>query len=141
MQAAYFFNFIKYTNWPDSTTQTLVVKVLQDGVVAAAMKDVPEKVIHDRSLVVFNCMTATELEGADAVFIPEDAARRLPDSAWGGFGPTVLVVSDWDEALNHGATIQLNSLEGKIRFAINLECEKKIRISSKLLRLATEIRK
>lgn len=143
LQAAYFFNFIKYTKWQEESPshRPLRVRVLRNEGIARALKDAPEQTVHDRPLEIRNCRTFEELLDADAAYIPAQAAKDLKPASWGRFAPTTLLVSDWQRALDNGATIQLNFLNEKIRFSINLDPGKSFTISSKLLRLATEIQR
>ena len=141
IQAALFFNFVLYTTWPDPTppTKPLAIRVLQSPEIAKDMQDAPEKSAHNRELDLRDCASVSELHGADAVFIPAKAAESLTATAWSSFGPATMVVSDAKDAITNGATIQLMLLGGKPRFAIGLRHAKELVISSKLLRLASEV--
>jgi hypothetical protein len=143
LQAAYFFNFIKYTSWKEgsSSPRPLRVRILLNEEIARTLKNAPEQSIHDRPLEIRNCRTFEELLDADAAYIPAKAATDIPTNSWKRFGPGTLLVSDWQRALDHGISIQLNYMNEKIRFLISLDDEKSFTISSKLLRLATEVRR
>lgn len=141
VQAAYVFNFIKFTTWPAVTPENkpLRIRILQNPAMAKAMTDSPEQSIHNRPLEIRNCNTAVELVDADLVFIPAKAASSLSQETWDSFGPTTMVVSDWENVLSKGGTAQLLTMGGKVRFAFNLKRSKGLNVSSKLLRLATEV--
>jgi hypothetical protein len=142
IHAAYFFNFIKFTSWPAQADpgQPLDIRVLDSPKIAEAVSNAPEQVIHGRPIVVRNCVSIDDLAGAEAVFLPAQSAKRLSAEDWMKFGPETLVVSDFSETLEKGGTIQLVTRAGKIRFAINLGRATGLNISSKLLRLASEVR-
>lgn len=142
IHAAYFFNFIKFTSWPapEGEDQTLDIRILNSQKITEAIANAPEQVVHGRPIAVRNCASIDELAGAEAVFIPAQDAERLSAADWMKFGPETLVVSDFSETLEKGGTIQLMTRGGKIRFAISLDRAKGLSISSKLLRLASEVR-
>lgn len=141
IQAAYFFNFIKFTTWPDPspTNKPLAIRTLQSPEIAKVMHDAQEQNVHGRTLDIRNCESLAELAEADAIFLPAKIASGLSADSWSKFGPTTLVVSDWDQSLTKGATIQLATVNGKLRFAINLRYAKALNISSRLLSLASEV--
>jgi hypothetical protein len=142
VQAAYFFNFIKYTTWPrQGDSETLHIRILRDKQIHSALVDAAGTSIHGKTLDIRQSSSVDELTGANAVFIPRAQASAVPSDTWSALGTTMLVVSDWEHALEMGATIQLQTVEGKLRFAVNLTGLKQshIDISSKLLRLASEV--
>lgn len=143
VQAAYFFNFIKYTTWlRQGDSETLHIRILQDKKIHSALVDAAGTSIHGKTLDIRQSTSVDELTGADAVFIPRAQASAVPADKWSTLGSTMLVVSDWEHALEMGATIQLQAVEDKLRFAVNLTSAKQsgLEISSKLLRLASEVR-
>jgi len=142
VQAAFFFNFIKYTTWPapERPAAPLSISVLQNPDVVTALSAAADKPVHGRPLNIFDCASPAELTPADAVFIPSRAAATMTDADWQRLGPGTLVVSDAADALDKGGTIQLVTLGGKLRFNISLRKATGIEISSKLLRLALEVR-
>ncbi len=142
VQAAYFFNFIKYTSWPrQDDSEALHIRILQDKNIHSALVDAAGTSIHGKTLDIRQSSSVDELTGANAVFIPRAQAPAVPSDTWSALGATMLVVSDWEHALEMGATIQLQTVDGKLRFAVNLTGLKQSRIdiSSKLLRLASEV--
>lgn len=140
VQAAYFFNFIKFVRWPEAPDSPLVIRTFRSPAIAEALKHAPEKSIHSRSFDIEDVENHQDLFNADAVFIPRKHAVHIPEDAWKNFGAASLVVSDWDKTLDKGGTIRLLTVGGKIRFAVNLRHADKLVVSSKLLRLASEVR-
>lgn len=144
VQAAYVYNFLKYTTWPQTKTPgVLRVCVFQAPEVYQALREARAALVHGNTLEIHDCATIHEFQRADAVFIPATTAPRIPQDAWTAHGAPVLVISDWEHALNHQASIQLNTTaSGSLRFAVNLTQARRsgLCLSSKLLRLATEVR-
>lgn len=140
MQAAYFFNFIKFVTWPEAPASPLVIRTFRSPAIAQALEQAPEKSVHQRFLDIMDVHRPQDLLGADAVFIPKEYAPVIPENIWKEFSAATLVVSDWDKTLDRGGTIRLLTIGGKIRFAISLRYATELTISSKLLRLASEIR-
>lgn len=143
VQAAYFFNFLKYAVWPATADPTtLHVRILRDRDMHEALLDAAGTSVQGKQLDIRLCATPTELEGANAIFISKADAPDIPAATWTRLGATSLLVSDWEQALDLGATIQLQTVDGKLRFAVNLASAKQsgLDISSKLLRLASEVR-
>lgn len=140
VQAAYFFNFIKFVTWPEAPASPLVIRTFRSPAIAQALERAPEKSVHQRFLDIMDVHRPQDLLGADAVFIPKEYAPVIPENIWKEFSAATLVVSDWDKTLDRGGTIRLLTIGGKIRFAISLRYATELTISSKLLRLASEIR-
>jgi hypothetical protein len=142
VQAAYFFNFIKFVTWPESPETPLVIRTYKSPVIAEALKNAPQKSIQNRPFEIKNVQIPQEFLQADAVFIPREHAPQIPEDIWKKLqADDALVVSDWDQILNKGGTIQLMTIDGKIRFAVNLRHTANLAISSKLLRLASDVQK
>lgn len=142
VQAAYFFNFIKFVTWPENPDVPLVIRTYKSPAIAEALENAPQKSIHNRPFEVKNVQTPQAFLNADAVFIPREHAPHIPEDIWKELrASTSLVVSDWDKILDKGGTIQLMTIDGKLRFAINLRYTANLAISSKLLRLASDVKK
>lgn len=143
VQAAYFFNFLKYTAWPATADPTtLHVRILRDQEMHEALLDAAGTSIHGKRLDIRLSASPEELEDANAVFISKADAPDIPAGTWVRLGSTMLVVSDWDQTLEHGGTIQLQTIEDKLRFVVNLDSARNagLEISSRLLRLASDVR-
>lgn len=143
VQAAYFFNFIKFVTWPeDHSNAPLVIRTYKSPAIAEALKNAPQKSVHDRPLDVKDVQAPQALLDADAVFIPREHVQSIPEDVWKQLrANTSLVVSDWDRILDKGGTIRLMTVDGKLRFAISLRHVADLAISSKLLRLASDVQK
>ena len=143
LQAAYFFNFIKFTTWSPEVLGTgpLRIRIFRNSHIAGAIRHAPDQTIHGRSLDILDCRRPEDLLDGHAVFIPAHEAAAIPPEIWQALPPWTLVVSDWDNILESRGTIRLLTIGGKLRFAIDTRHSQGLSVSSKLLRLASEVRR
>ena len=76
-----------------------------------------------------------------AVFVGRDEAARLPDVLAAAKGQALLVVTESDNALAQGATINFVPADDKVRFDVALAAAERggLRISSRLLAVARKV--
>lgn len=142
--AAFLINFIQYTTWPPSkpATAPLRIGVYKNETVHSVLKNAENKSIQGHSLAISLVTNPATLPEFDVVYIADQDGPDIPASIWKELAARPeLVVSDWEETTEHGGTIELTTQNGKVRFIINLlpSGQTGLTISSKLLRLATEV--
>jgi len=165
VKAAFFFNFLNYTQWPDESMASeeapLVVAFLEAPRVGAIFKDSTAERKVGRHALAIRFLDAPEgdapltesqaqklkatLADCHAVYVGRSQAPRLASVLGVARHPGLMVVSDAGASAESGAAIELALDREKQRmfFRVNLEAVKtaKLKISSKLLRLAEIVRK
>ncbi|WP_298232985.1 YfiR family protein [uncultured Azohydromonas sp.] len=142
LKAAFLYNFAAYTEWPAEVGSTLNVCIYGAdpfGIEAAALNG---KRAGARTLAVHRRTQAETLKGCQVVFIANagsETVRRVLDVLR---GLPVLTVADTPQALQHGVALNMNLSQERVTFEASLRAarEARLELSSRLLRLATEVR-
>jgi hypothetical protein len=141
LKAAFLSNFAAYTEWPAEIGSTLNVCVYGPDPFGAEADGLNGKKAGARMLTVQRKTQAEELKGCQLVFIANagsDQVRHVLDVLR---GLPVLTVADTPRALQHGVALNMNLVQERVTFEVNLRAahEARLELSSKLLRLATEV--
>jgi hypothetical protein len=144
LKAAFLVNFVRFTQW--STTAIApgapVVLCVSDGAVAEALEGIAaEQVVDGRPLVVRRTALDASWTGCALAYVHR-LDKRGARHWLTGVPAGVLTVSDADNFATEGGIIQLFAVDGRMRFAINVdEADRRgIRLSAKLLQLARIVR-
>jgi hypothetical protein len=142
LKAAFLYNFAAYTEWPTDVGATLNVCIYGADPFAAEADALNGKRAGTRTLAVARKMQAETLKGCQVVFIANagsEAVRRVLDVLR---GLPVLTVADTPGALQHGVALNMNLAQERVTFEANLRAarEARLELSSRLLRLATDVR-
>jgi hypothetical protein len=146
IKAAILYRFINYVDWPDSAFASpaspfTIAIVGADDLGAELSEFAAGRSVLNRPLTVRRLRGPESAKDAHIVFVgKEDAAqfaaivRALP--------PGALVVTEWNDALKHGAVINFLNVEGQVRFEISLEAAQRrnLRLSARLLSVAIAVR-
>lgn len=146
VQAAYLFNFARFTEWPASsfTSKTAPLNYCLLGrreALASAMVSLNDRPVQGHPLRFLQPERAEDAKACHLVFVAEpDARRRSQVLQTLGTQPT-LTVSDVDGFAQEGGMIRLTRVGARLRFEINRSQTQKagLRLSADLLNLATAI--
>jgi hypothetical protein len=148
VKAAFLYNFAKFVEWPREAFQSqgepLVVCVLGEDPFGRTLDDiVAGKRIDGRALVVRRTSDARQVKGCRMLFVSSSEPRSVLSVLAALDESGVLTVGEADSAASEGMIINFILEGGKIRFAINTAAaeREKLRFSSRLLSLATIVRK
>ena len=141
LKAAYLFNFATFTEWPDSIGNTLTLCIYGDDPFGADLDALTRQTLGNRRIAVRRTVSAENLAGCQLVFVTRPMIGNLSrvfDRL--GTAPT-LVVADSPGALQNGAMLNMDRVDGKVSFSANLAAARRqnLNLSAKLLRLATEV--
>jgi hypothetical protein len=144
LKAAFIFNFLTYTEWPAAATAasgTLNLCVLGADPFGSDIDALQGRSVGGRAIEVQRKSISDSLKACHAVFISNAAHDRWLRSFLGLRGKPVLVITDNPGALALGATLNMNVVRDKVTFEANLGLAREagLQLSSKLLRLATEV--
>ena len=143
LKAAFVYNFIAYTEWPAETGSTLNVCIDGTDPFGAEIDGLEGKVAAGRKIAVHRKTTSEALRDCQVVFVSASAIDGLPRVLESLRRRPVLTVADSAGAMRRGVTLNMNMMQGKVTFEANLQAARDagLDLSSKLLRLATEVQR
>ena len=145
LKAAIIFNFAKFVEWPPGAfandSAPIVVGIVGDDPFRGSLDAVGGKSVNGRVVTVRRLNAGQDLRSCHVLFVSSSEKRHLPQIVTSLDGASVLTVGEMDGFANNGGMIKLKMEENKVRFVINagLARRARLKISSKLLSLATEV--
>lgn len=145
VKAAFLYNFTKFVDWPPSAfhddRSSLLLCVLGDDPFGGSLQTIAKEEVAGRKLTVLRSRLMSDPSGCQILFISRSEEERLPQILAAVQGTPVLTVGDTEGFLEKGGIINFILEGSKVRFEINQESAERagIKISSKLLRLATRV--
>lgn len=142
VKAGFLYNFIAFTEWPARVGSPLPVCVYGGNPFGDELTALDGKAVNGRTLTVRPAATLGDLKSCRVVFVANGALDSLPRVLEAVRAEPVLVVTDSAGALDAGAGINMTLRQGRIVFEVNLAAARRaeLELSSKLLRLASEVR-
>ena len=142
IKAGFLFNFIAFTEWPAEVGRNLNLCVYGSDPFGAELDKLQGRVVGQRTLVTTRVSSVDELGDCQIVFITRpmiDNVFRVLDTVSGN---PVLTVADSPGAMRQGVALNMGTKQGKVTFEASLAAARGngLNLSSKLLRLATEVR-
>ena len=141
LKAAFLYNFAALTEWPADVGATLHLCIHGADPFAGELNVLNGKTAGSRRIEVARSSTLQSLKGCQIVFVSAAAAGQLPRVLDAVRSLPVLVIADTPGALRQGAMLNMNLVQGRVTFEANLAAARcaRLTLSSKLLRLATEV--
>jgi hypothetical protein len=147
VKAAFLYRFLAFVEWPErafaSATSPIVVGVLGADALAHELDAVvANRRVGERPIEVRRVEAAHALDGVNVLYVGEAAAAALPGLAAAASRASVLLVSEFDDALEEGSVINLLVVDNRVRFEVSLEAAARsaLRLSSRLLAVAYRVR-
>ena len=147
VKAAFLYTFAKFVEWPPqafpSPSNAMTICVLGEDPFGGFLDDaVRGKTIGNRPLVVYRLANLRAAGECHILFIAASERNRMPALLASVATPGVLTVGDTAEFTAQGGVIGLRLDGDRIRLQVNLTAAEKakLRISSRLLSLATIVR-
>ena len=141
LKAAFLYNFAAFTEWPAEVGATLNLCVHGPDPFGAEIEPLNGKAVASRKLAVQRKATVESLKGCQVVFISSGAIGQLPRVLEVLRGLPVLTVADSPDAARQGVALNMSLAQNRVGFEANLDAARaaRLNLSSKLLRLATEV--
>ena len=142
IEAAFIFNIVKYTNWPEASlpneSHLLLCYVGVDSPLGEAIAGLHEKRIGTITIEVRKTTRLSNLGACHVVVLGQDMDFETVRKAVSSFA---LTVGEGENFVNQGGGIGLFRLDDRIRFDVNLDSTKSkgLKISANLLRLAHNV--
>jgi hypothetical protein len=141
LKAAFVYNFIAFTDWPAEVAPTLNLCIVGADPFGADIDGLHGKTAQSRTIAVQRKAAHESLRSCQVVFIAASVIDQLPRLLDALRGQPVLTVADSAGAMRRGVALNMNVAQGKVSFEANLQAARahSLGLSSKLLRLATEV--
>lgn len=141
LKTAFIYNFALFTEWPAAVGGTLKLCVYGADPFGGELDGLQGKTVGARRIAVQPKATLEELPGCQIVFVTQATASHVPRVLAALAGQPVLTVADSPAAANQGVMLNMTIAKSKISFEANLRAARaaQLNLSSKLLRLATEV--
>lgn len=142
VKAAFIYNFIAFTYWPESTNQIIQLCIYGENYFGNEIEKLQNKSINKRPINVIHANEFDQLKQCQAVFFSKSLSpHHLSNALESLSNQPILTLADTATAISQGVTINMNLINDKIVFEVNLAIARKsgLDISSKLLQLATKV--
>ena len=141
LKAAFLYNFALFTEWPAVTGAALNLCVYGHDPFGAEIDALQGKPVGERHLVIRRVTTVDGLAVCQVIFIAGPSGDAIPRVLSILRGAPVLTVADTPGAAQQGVALNMDVVKNKITFEANLTAarEANLKLSSKLLSLATEV--
>ncbi len=141
LKAAFVYNFIVFTEWPAEVGSTLNLCIVGNDPFGKEIDGLQGKPAAGRTIALHRKGAGEPLRDCQAVFVAPSAIDRLPRLLEGLKGHPVLTVADSTGAMQQGVALNMVVAQSKVAFEVNLQAARGagLNLSSKLLRLATEV--
>ena len=141
VKAAFIYNFIAFTHWPDSTGQTINLCVYGEDYFGNEINKLESRSINKRHIKVIRIDNVEKLKECQAIFFSKSVSNNLSNILVNLQNEPILTLADTPNATSKGITINMSLVNEKIVFEINLAIarESGLDISSKLLQLAVKV--
>ena len=141
LKAAFLYNFAAFTEWPADVGATLNLCIYGADPFAGEIDALNGKTASSRKIEVHRKSSLDTLKSCQIVFISAAASGQLPRVTDALRGLPVLSIADSPGAARQGVMLNMNLVQGRVSFEANLVAARSARLtlSSKLLRLATEV--
>lgn len=146
VKAAYLLRFVGYVEWPaplERAGPLLIGVVGADDVAAALAELLPQRTAGGRTIELRRLAPADDWSAVSMLFIDGEHLPRLRARLPALQARAVLVVSAADGGLDHGAAINLVTVDDRVRFEVAPEAAARagLQLSSRLLAVARQVRR
>lgn len=141
LKAAFIYNFIVYAEWPAQTGGTLNLCLHGADPFGVEIDGLQGKAAGGRQIAVVRRAAGESLKGCQVVYFAPPLGDKLPRLLETLRGQAVLTIADSPGAARQGVALNMSVVQRKIGFEANLQAARGagLNLSSKLLRLATEV--
>ncbi|MDV6348504.1 YfiR family protein [Nitrosomonas sp. Is35] len=141
VKAAFIYNFVAFTQWPDTTGPTIHLCVYGEDYFGSEIDKLQSKPVDKRNIKIMRIDNPEKLADCQVVFFSKSAGSSLSSLLSNLPAQPILTLADSPNAIAQGVIINMNLVNEKIVFEINLEIARKsgLDISSKLLQLAVKV--
>ena len=147
IKAAFLYKFLTYVEWRQGTfaqpAAPIVIGVLGASDVADQLAAIAAgRKAGERPIEVRRVRADDALDGVHMLFVGRDQSSRVAELAPAAQRRGVLLVTDYDGALDDGSAINLVVIDNRVRFEVSLDATEKsgLKLSSRMLSVALWVR-
>lgn len=146
VKAAMAYKFLGYSEWPEKRFSDVHspyrIWVLGSNDIKNELQNiVANRIVNGRSIEVYSATSADQITNAHLVFVARSMESLLPSLAMSAEKNSYLIITENQQGLIKGSTINLRLVDGRIGFDISVKCAQSygIALSSRLLSIAVSI--
>ncbi|WP_292996644.1 YfiR family protein [Nitrosomonas sp.] len=141
VKAAFIYNFIAFTHWPDSTSQTINLCIYGEDFFGQEIDKLQNRSVNNRHIKVTRIADFDQLKACQVIFFSKSVSSQLSSILNDLQNEPILTLADNPNATAQGIAINMSLVNEKIVFEINLTRVRAsgLDISSKLLQLAVKV--
>jgi hypothetical protein len=147
IKAAFLYKFLGYVEWrPGAFAQPaspIVIGVIGDNDIADSLRTITAgRTAGGRPVEVRRMRIGDSLDDVHMLFVGRAESSRVAQLASAARQRGVLLVTDFEGALDQGSAINLLLLQNRVRFEVSLDAADKsgLKLSSRLLAVASSVR-
>jgi hypothetical protein len=147
IKAAFLYKFLSYVEWrPGAFAQPaspIVIGVIGANDIADSLRTITAgRTAGDRPVEVRRMRIGDSLDDVHLLFVGRAESSRVAQIAPAARQRGVLLVTDFEGALDEGSAINLLVLQNRVRFEVSLDAAEKsgLKLSSRLLAVASSVR-
>jgi hypothetical protein len=146
VKAAFVLRFAGYVEWPEPVApdESFTIVVLGDSSIGKHLQSLAAgRSVTNRPVQVRRINSIRDVGDAQVLYVGADRRGSLRELLAPLAGRSVLIVSDEENALESGSTINLRVADQHVRFEVSVPAARqaRLRISSELLALAVRVLK
>jgi len=144
VKAAYLYRFAGYIDWPEqgSVNDPFVIEVLgSPGIARELRRLLPNHLIHNRMAQVHEVTSSRDFGPAQIAYVGPGHADLLRTLTPAAGRPSILIVTDEEEGLTTGGTLNFLTIDRNVRFEVSMTAADRwgLKISSELLGVAIRV--
>ena len=147
VKAAMVYKFLGYSTWPDNRfvdqqSPYRIWVIGSDDIKNELEEIVVQRTINGRPIEIYPAKTVNQIKDAHLVFVSKEMEMSLPKLTPLAKRKSFIIVTESENGLVSGSTINLRLVESRIRFEISLSSAKEngITFSSRLLAIAISVK-
>jgi hypothetical protein len=145
VKAAFLYRFTGYVEWPaqGQAEPLFTIAVLDaDGVATELARLLQNRQIQNRAAQVRSIKSIKELTNAQMLYIGAAHREELRRMIGGMAGRPVLIVTNEEDGLDAGSTVNFLLIDQRVRFEISLDAAQSagLKVASELLAVAIRVR-
>ena len=146
IKAAFLYKFLGYVEWRsafDKPTSPIVIGVLGADDIGAELRTLASgRQVGGHPILVRRVGKGDVLAGVHMLFVGRAESSRVSDLAPAAHRRGVLLVTDYEGALDDGSAINLVVIANRVRFEVSLDATERsgLKLSSRLLAVALWVR-
>jgi hypothetical protein len=141
LKAAYLYNFAQFTAWPEGIGKRLTLCVFGNDPFGADLDRLQDKPVGSHTVHVQRKVALGEAANCQVLYVSRDSIGSLTSLQSRIGGKPVLIVTDSPGAVRMGAMLNMTVAQNRVTFEANRRAanDARLELSSRLLRLATEV--